>query len=557
MPLVDENFYKQTNTEMGFSVDEIVRKLRDRQKDTMSYDDILDAISQINKKSAKAATGHNTVTSPTNGSKPILSGQHPNKVGVKLTDLVDLAPRSKRNDLPPHHTATPTGSININLREQKSRNYFLGNKNQKALNYTDNQIRSNHSKEQDILDELYATSDKNTTVELASPNKGSDKENNSFQHLSGDMNKLSDCSAIEHTERSENDSDWLASNDSNSEIKRVPQSESIFTGSISSQQGATKMLSTQSVSSPTASCSYLASDRMRNDSRQLSKVPSVEINRVMRPQPHFEESHQNSNSKNKSAQMLKQFLNTKTRQEQPAKSNQVKSYLDDQSSYSTNSMFKNDHSALETPGNTSRAKQRPPLAIVGGNSSATPTNQSLITPRNGHPQKVPITKVSLGKNSENPLTSPSKTSLALRESADIAKAGLNKSDLGSKPPIAQSVVSRDAKPVSEFYAKFLDLLTNFNTFYNENSSLISSTDISFINMINGYSIKHDFNNHPKVGVCFTEFESTEVKDMLIYPLLRTILCYVEVNSTLFFRISNIYILDAEDQKLIVITRLLF
>ena len=539
LPLVDENFYKQINTEMGFSVEEIAKKLQERQREAISYDDILDAISQINKKSTKGnGSAHPMGLQSYTGKQPTLSSNS-TRMSAKLNDIGEpTSTRANRGENAHNNGMPSNGSMNAHLREQKSKHYFIGGKIQRNLNFTDSTSKAtNNSKEQDLLDELYASSDRNSTLEMVSPNKGSDKANsdlNSFQHNSGDINKLSDCSVIEHTERSDVDSDWLASNDSNVDTKRSSQTATGFAGSAqpSHQTAVSKILSGQTVSSPTASGTYVYREKTRNEPRQQTKAHMIEINRGTKQQQlQLEGSDKkDSNSKNKSTQMLRQFLSTKAKTDTAARPTQNKSTQDNQLSFSTTSGVKHELSNNDAANNINRGKQRTPLSLAGNCHPAT-SNQSLITPRNA--QKVPITKVSLGKNSENTLISPSKTNVSLRESADIAKStslSLNKSEISHKQPAPQALVEKNAKINPEFYAKFLDLLTSFNTFYNENSSLISSTDLSVINMINAYSIKHDFNNCPKVGICFNELASNEVKDMLIYPLLRTILGYVEVRS---------------------------
>lgn len=509
---------------MGYSVDEIVRKLSEYE-DPMSYDDILDAISQVNRRSTKMDSS--TSSAGSYYSRQMASEYSITRTAVKLTDIVELGGALPKTNQP-----------SMDIRERRNKHSSISEKYQATSISTDMQLR-HHKK--NLLDDLSLTNEKNTTFEVASPKMGSEKvivsELNSFQQTSVDMNRIiSDCSAIEINERSDVESDWLATNESNTEIRRALQSDYFYSNPLTNQQGPTKITHNQPANNEMQTGSYNSLDRAKNDNRQHHKVPSLEVSSRMERLQVEDSQLKDGNQKNRSAQMLKNVLETKSKVETPGKVIQVRSFVNDQPSFTTNLSIKVDQPTLEKPTNLTRNTQRPPLSTTCSNISYS-SEKGFLSPQTHQKVTIPITKVSLGKNTENSRLSPSRgNTTQLRESTNLAKAvpDRNGSALEQQTTqtatqsATQTVAERNVQPHSGFQTKFSELLTSFNTFYNENSSLISNTDLNIINMINSYSIIKDSNNASKVGVCFSGLQSIEISDILIYPLLKAILGYVEV-----------------------------
>ena len=98
-----------------------------------------------------------------------------------------------------------------------------------------------------------------------------------------------------------------------------------------------------------------------------------------------------------------------------------------------------------------------------------------------------------------------------------------------------------SRPNRDTIGMFLDLLTEVNTFYNENHSLLTTTDINIINTMNNYR-KLQFTRiycefeEIVVGLKFTDIDITGVQELTIYPLLKTTLQFILVFIINFFNL---------------------
>ena len=525
---------------MGFSTGEILLKLQEKRNQVVTYDDILDAISRLNSKIIQSklpprinlnnvckatpvrpvSTHSITQRTPSSTKNSYTQLREPHSTASKNISLRNHSPLRLRNAITPLN-----GTQTSHSRQQKAQPYFLApsNKNNKSMNLQYKRQVSKDSliheqKGDALIDELYAQNSENYPSNIKPRDSGYNVK--AFEATSTSSFRFSTEGSMSEISTGKKGNNQACH--SSSEAKSHSSAQTTV------EEGAEEPLKYVTSSSKLIEATKNAVNSKQDEGKTRKSTGMESLSSKDSSTVTSHKSRPADPQKNKSAKMLKQFLSNKIKVKT---AEQIESFTQDVSDLSASAKIPKQSKVAQTSCSIrlNNSQQRP-QRMNPSQSTSMLTDRSTSSARNASfVQNVPVTKVALGQNGHTPARKTVISECFIKNLSTEDKS-VAKNTITNHTSVLNASQHETPIASNKLHNKFLELLTNFNTFYNENASLLTKVDVAIINMLNNYGVRQDIHGESKIALLLSELMSVEIKDITIYPLLRTILSYVEVKS---------------------------